>query len=55
MASRGFVFSIDQDIGQGDFPAPHSGCLVAHRKEVKAKGLAADDRRFYIEGCMNKT
>ena len=25
------------------------------RVEVKAKGLAGDDRWFYIEDCMNKT
>jgi len=25
------------------------------RKEVKAKGLAGDDRWFYIEDCMGKT
>ena len=29
--------------------------LTACRKEVKAKGLAGDDRWFYIEDCMNKT
>jgi hypothetical protein len=27
----------------------------ACRAEVKAKGLAGDDRWFYIEDCMNKT
>ena len=25
------------------------------RKEVKSKGLAGDDRWFYIEDCMGKT
>jgi hypothetical protein len=25
------------------------------RKEVKSKGLAGDDRWFYIEDCMAKT
>ena len=29
--------------------------LKACRAEVKAKGLAGDDRWFYIEDCMNKT
>jgi len=29
--------------------------LVACRKEVKSKGLAGDDRWFYIEDCMAKT
>ncbi len=29
--------------------------LAACRKEVKAKGLAGDDRWFYIEDCMSKT
>jgi hypothetical protein len=29
--------------------------LKACRGEVKAKGLAGDDRWFYIEDCMNKT
>ncbi|SHG31431.1 hypothetical protein [Bradyrhizobium erythrophlei] len=29
--------------------------LMACRKEVKAKGLAGDDRWFYIEDCMDKT
>ena len=29
--------------------------LRACRKEVKAKGLAGDDRWFYIEDCMGKT
>lgn len=29
--------------------------LRACRAEVKAKGLAGDDRWFYIEDCMNKT
>ncbi len=27
---------------------------AACRKEVKAKGLAGDDRWFYIEDCMGK-
>ena len=29
--------------------------LAACRKEVKSKGLAGDDRWFYIEDCMGKT
>ena len=29
--------------------------LKACRAEVKAKGLAGDDRWFYIEDCMDKT
>ena len=29
--------------------------LKACRAEVKAKGLAGDDRWFYIEDCMSKT
>ena len=29
--------------------------LAACRKDVKAKGLAGDDRWFYIEDCMGKT
>ncbi|UFZ03760.1 hypothetical protein LQG66_31905 [Bradyrhizobium ontarionense] len=29
--------------------------LKACRQEVKAKGLAGDDRWFYIEDCMSKT
>ena len=29
--------------------------FAACRKEVKAKGLAGDDRWFYIEDCMAKT
>jgi hypothetical protein len=29
--------------------------LKACRKEVKAKGLAGDDRWFFIQDCMNKT
>jgi hypothetical protein len=29
--------------------------LKACRAEVKAKGLAGDDRWFYIQDCMNKT
>ena len=33
----------------------NKGKLRACRKEVKAKGLAGDDRWFYIEDCMAKT
>ena len=29
--------------------------LQGCRKEVKAKGLAGDDRWFYIEDCMDKS
>ena len=29
--------------------------LAACRKEVRSKGLAGDDRWFYIEDCMGKT
>jgi hypothetical protein len=29
--------------------------LKACRAEGKAKGLAGDDRWFYIEDCINKT
>jgi len=29
--------------------------LKACRKEVKSKGLAGDDRWFYIADCMDKT
>ena len=29
--------------------------LKVCRKEVKAKGLAGDERWFYIEDCMGKT
>ena len=29
--------------------------LKACRAEVKSKGLAGDDRWFYIEDCMDKT
>ncbi len=29
--------------------------LAACREEVKAKGLAGDDRWFYIEDCMGKS
>jgi hypothetical protein len=29
--------------------------LASCRKEVKSKGLAGDDRWFYIEDCMGKT
>jgi len=31
------------------------GKLKACRKEVKAQGLAGDDRWFYIEDCMAKS
>jgi hypothetical protein len=33
----------------------NKGKLKACRKEVKSKGLAGDDRWFYIEDCMDKT
>jgi hypothetical protein len=33
----------------------NKGKLKACRAEVKAKGLAGDDRWFYIEECMGKT
>jgi hypothetical protein len=33
----------------------NKGKLKACRKEVRAKGLAGDDRWFYIEECMEKT
>ena len=33
----------------------NKGKLKACRKDVKVKGLAGDDRWFYIEDCMNKT
>lgn len=33
----------------------NKGKLKACRKDVKAKGLAGDDRWFYIEECMGKT
>ncbi len=33
----------------------NKGKLKACRKEVKSKGLAGDDRWFYIEDCMGKT
>lgn len=33
----------------------NKGKLKACRKEVKSKGLAGDDRWFYIEDCMSKT
>jgi hypothetical protein len=33
----------------------NKGKLKACRKQVKAKGLADDDRWFYIEECMEKT
>ena len=33
----------------------HKTKLATCRKEVKSKGLAGDDRRFYIEDCMGKT
>jgi hypothetical protein len=29
--------------------------LIACRKEMKAKGLAGDDRWFFMEDCMTKT
>ena len=29
--------------------------LAACRKDVKSKGLAGDDRWFYIEDCMGKS
>ena len=29
--------------------------LATCRKEVKSKGLAGDDRWFYIQGCMEKS
>ncbi len=31
------------------------GKLKACRKDVKVKGLAGDDRWFYIEECMGKS
>ena len=33
----------------------NKGKLKACRKDVKVKGLAGDDRWFYIEDCMNKS
>jgi hypothetical protein len=33
----------------------NKGKLRECRKDVKAKGLAGDDRWFYIEDCMGKT
>ncbi len=33
----------------------NKGKLKECRKEVKAKGLAGDDRWFYISDCMDKT
>ena len=33
----------------------NKGKLKVCRKEVKSKGLAGDDRWFYIEDCMDKT
>ncbi len=33
----------------------NKGKLKACRVEVKQKGLAGDDRWFYIEDCMSKT
>ena len=33
----------------------NKGKLRACRAEVKSKGLAGDDRWFYIEDCMAKT
>ncbi len=33
----------------------NKGKLKECRREVKSKGLAGDDRWFYIEDCMGKT
>jgi hypothetical protein len=33
----------------------NKGKLKACRKDVKVKGLAGDDRWFYIEDCMAKS
>jgi hypothetical protein len=33
----------------------NKGKLKVCRAEVKSKGLAGDDRWFYIEDCMDKT
>jgi opacity protein-like surface antigen len=33
----------------------NKGKLAVCRKEVKSKGLAGDERWFYIEDCMAKT
>ncbi len=33
----------------------NKGKLKECRKEVKAKGLAGDDRWFYISDCMDKS
>ncbi len=33
----------------------NKGKLKACRKDVKSKGLAGDDRWFYIEECMGKS
>jgi hypothetical protein len=33
----------------------NKGKLAVCRKEVRSKGLAGDDRWFYIEDCMGKT
>jgi hypothetical protein len=33
----------------------NKGKLKVCRREVRAKGLAGDDRWFYIEDCMGKT
>ena len=33
----------------------NKGKLKECRKEVKSKGLAGDDRWFYIEDCMGKS
>ncbi|MGA7996471.1 MAG: hypothetical protein WCA28_16405 [Bradyrhizobium sp.] len=33
----------------------NKGKLKTCRKEVKTKGLAGDDRWFYIEDCMGKS
>jgi hypothetical protein len=35
--------------------AANKGKLKECRKEVKSKGLAGDDRWFYIEDCMGKS
>jgi hypothetical protein len=33
----------------------NKGKLKACRKQVRSKGLAGDDRWFFMEDCMNKT
>jgi hypothetical protein len=33
----------------------NKGKLAVCRKEVKSKGLAGDDRWFFIEDCMGKS